>query len=384
MMNKNWKKTTLGELCDINMGQSPPSTTYNYNGEGLPFYQGVRDFGSKYPSPTVFCDVPRKIAEPLDVLLSVRAPIGAVNVAKEKCCIGRGLSALRHKKGNSKFLFYLMKHIQERWYAFDSQGTVFGCIGKDHISTFPVIVPKTNEGQQKIASILSVYDDLIELNERRIKILEEMARLIYKEWFVKFRFPGYEKVKMVKSKLGKIPKGWEVKGIFDIATVRYGENLPSKKMKKNGTYLVYGAAKVIGRYDEYNCENATVITGCRGSCGQMKITKPKSFVTNNSFIFDFSEEQKLFFYHRLMTRGLQDYIGGTAQPQITLESISGLTAMVPKEELVKCFNEIAIPIFKQIDLFDDVNTNLRQTRDMLLPKLVSGKIGVSNLDIKVS
>lgn len=296
-----------------------------------------------------------------------------------------------------KFLLYLFKTLT----LVDTASAVPGLSRESFYNVSAKIPPLPT--QQKIASILSAYDDLIELNERRIKILEEMARLIYKEWFVKFKFPGHERVnpvrntkqlpqdskisngvKMVKSELGMIPEGWEAKGIFDIATVRYGENLPSKKMKKNGTYLVYGAAKVIGRYDEYNCENATVITGCRGSCGQMKITKPKSFVTNNSFIFDFSEEQKIFFYHQLMTHGLQDYIGGTAQPQITLESISGLTAMVPMEKLVKRFNEIAIPISKQINLFDDVNTNLRQTRDMLLPKLISGEIDVSDLDIKVN
>ena len=235
--------------------------------------------------------------------------------------------------------------------------------------------------QQKISSILSAYDNLIEINEQRIKILEEMARLIYNEWFVKFRFPGYKKVKMVESELGKIPEGWDVKSIFNITKVRYGKNLPGKKMKKDGNYLVYGAAKVIGKYDKYNCGNATVITGCRGSCGQMKITKPKSFVTNNSFIFDFPEEEKLFFYHQLMIRGLQDYIGGTAQPQITLASISSLKVIVPKEELIKHFNQIVIPIFNQIDLLDDLNTNLCETRDMLLTKLFSGEIDVSDLYI---
>ena len=99
-------------------------------------------------------------------------------------------------------------------------------------------------------------------------------------------------------------------------------NISSSEIDENGECRVYSANKIIGKCDQFNYENAVVITGCRGSCGQIKVTKPKSFVTHNSFIFNFSEEQKYFYYCQLMKRGLSEFIEGTAQPQITLESIS--------------------------------------------------------------
>ena len=378
------------ELCEIT--SSKRIYVADYQSDGIPFYRGKEIIEKQrgnwlvstklFISEEKFNEIKAKFGVPEtgDVLLTSVGTLGVPYVVKKNDRFyfkDGNLTWFRKFNGlDSHYLYYWLLSpkgkAEIKKCTIGSSQPAFTIVLLKNMKIELLSIPK----QQRIVKILSAYDDLIEINNRRIKILEEMARLIYKEWFVKFRFPGYEKVKMVENKLGMIPEGWEIKGIFDITTVRYGKNLPGKKMKKNGKYLVYGAAKVIGRYDEYNCVNPTVITGCRGSCGKMKITKPKSFVTNNSFIFDLLKEKKLFFYYQLMIRGLQDYIGGTAQPQITLESISGLTAMVPKEELLKRFNEIATSIFKQIDLFDDVNTNLRQTRDMLLPKLISGEIEV--------
>jgi len=95
---EGWGVGTLGDLCDINMGQSPPGTTYNEIGDGLPFYQGITDFGFRFPSRRVYCTAPTRFAEEGDVLLSVRAPVGSLNVADERCAIGRGVAALRLKE----------------------------------------------------------------------------------------------------------------------------------------------------------------------------------------------------------------------------------------------------------------------------------------------
>lgn len=303
---------------------------------------------------------------------------------KDNWVVSTGFAVLRPKQGvDSRFLYYTVTHQRFTDYlTLSAKGAAYPAVDTEIINRAECLLPSLPT-QQKIGAILSFYDDLIENNNRRIKILEEIAQMIYNEWFVKFQFPGHAKVKMVDSELGKMPEGWEVRKIFDITTVRYGKNLPSKILKKNGKHLVYGAAKIIGRNDDYNCETPTVITGCRGSCGQIKMTKPKSFVTNNSFIFDFAEKEKLFFYHSLINNGLQNYLGGTAQPQITLESISALKLVVPKQELIAEFNKIVSPVFEQINLLDDKNNNLRNTRDLLLPKLISGEIDVEGMDIDV-
>ena len=137
---EGWKIGRLGEICNLNMGQSPPSTTYNEEGIGLPFYQGIRDFGSRYPSPIIFCSEPKKVASAGDILLSIRAPVGEVNIASEDCCIGRGVAALSLKHHLNNYLYYQLKTIQREWSAFES-GTTFTAINKQDILNFLIIVP---------------------------------------------------------------------------------------------------------------------------------------------------------------------------------------------------------------------------------------------------
>lgn len=115
----DWEISRLGDsdIAEIIMGQSPPSTTYNKDGEGLPFLQGKMEFGEIYPIPAVFCSNPLKIAEQNDVLISVRAPVGDVNIAPYKLCIGRGLAAIRFNpnKADFRFYFYYLKRIKNTW-----------------------------------------------------------------------------------------------------------------------------------------------------------------------------------------------------------------------------------------------------------------------------
>jgi type I restriction enzyme, S subunit len=251
------------------------------------------------------------------------------------------------------------------------------------LKQMPVSVPPF-ETQCKIATILSAYDDLVENNSRRIKILQEMAQAIYREWFVNFRFPGHEKIKMVDSPLGKIPEGWEVKSLFELAVVKYGKNLPRKNLVENGPYPVYGAAKTIGHYSKYTRERRTIICGCRGSVGEMQITEPKCFVTNNSFTFEPTHADNFFWlYQTLKHRGLQDVIGGAAQPQITLEGISSVESAVPALSLRTQYQQAVSPIYELAWRLGSKIENLRQTRDLLLPKLISGAIDVSILAVGI-
>jgi type I restriction enzyme S subunit len=234
--------------------------------------------------------------------------------------------------------------------------------------------------QRPIASILSAYDDLIENNTRRIAILEETARRIYEEWFVRFRFPGHEQVRMVESQLGLIPEGWRVAPITEVSTVRYGKNLSTKMLADDGDFPVYGASKVIGRYTEFTRENRTLIVGCRGSVGVPQITLPKCFVTNNSFTVDPAHPQgMLWLFHALQNRGLKDVVGGAAQPQITLEGISNATLVTPTDNVIELFGSVAQPLFELAWNLGDKNANLRTTQDLLLPKLLSGELDVSTL-----
>lgn len=163
---EGWRWTSLGntELITIIMGQSPLGETYNKEKNGLPFFQGCADFGNIYPEPTVWCSKPKKVAEPNDLLLSVRAPVGPTNVAKEKCCIGRGLAALRCKEGLAyKYLKWILRKF-EKQISSGGSGSIFNAIGKDEIKDIIFPLPPNLDDQIAIANEL----------ERKMAEIEKM------------------------------------------------------------------------------------------------------------------------------------------------------------------------------------------------------------------
>ena len=153
------------------------------------------------------------------------------------------------------------------------------------IKKFKIALP-TLPTQQKIASILSAYDRLIENNTRRIRLLEQMAENLYKEWFVRFRFPEHEKVEMVNG----LPKGWKLKRYEEELNIRYGKGLSTEQLKEEG-YPVFGSNGQIGFYDSYMYDNPQILISCRGaSSGIVNISLPKSFITSNSLICERTEK----------------------------------------------------------------------------------------------
>lgn len=138
---KGWRVGTVGDYFSITMGQSPPGESYNEIGEGMPFYQGSTDFGFRHPKVRVHCSAPTRFAAPCDTLVSVRAPVGDINMAVSRCCIGRGLAAVRHRSGSRSFTYYALQAMGEAFQEFEAGGTVFGCIGKTDFHNLPHLQP---------------------------------------------------------------------------------------------------------------------------------------------------------------------------------------------------------------------------------------------------
>ena len=136
-----WSASTVGDTFNLTMGQSPPGETYNDTGDGLPFFQGRTDFGFRFPERRKFCSQPTRIANPDDTLISVRAPVGDLNMAWEECCIGRGVAAARHQAGGKTYTYYAMRHLQPELEQFESEGTVFGAINKKQFEQLPIVDP---------------------------------------------------------------------------------------------------------------------------------------------------------------------------------------------------------------------------------------------------
>lgn len=165
-----WEKKKLGEEFKITMGQSPAGDTYNENRKGMPFFQGRRDFGFRYPTNRVYCTAPTRFAEKGDVLVSVRAPVGDLNIATEKCCIGRGVASVRHLSNSTAYAFCQLKTLSNQFDVFNGDGTVFGCIGKDAFLALP-FVSAPREVLEKTFPYLDSFENKIFSNAQQIRAL---------------------------------------------------------------------------------------------------------------------------------------------------------------------------------------------------------------------
>lgn len=166
-----WAEGALSDVADITMGQSPKGDTYNEDGIGTVFFQGRGEFGFRFPTRRLFTTDPKRIAQSNDVLMSVRAPVGDLNVAYEPCCIGRGLGAIRSKDNHQSFVLYTVFSLREKLDMFNGEGTVFGSINRDALNSMPIIIPTKGE-MDRFEEIVAPMDAAIRNNYEEICRLE--------------------------------------------------------------------------------------------------------------------------------------------------------------------------------------------------------------------
>ncbi len=230
--------------------------------------------------------------------------------------------------------------------------------------------------QQRIAGILSAYDELIENSQRRIKILETMARALYREWFVHFRYPGHENHPRVASSLGEIPQGWEVGRLDDVLVLQRGFDLP-KTSRSEGTVPIIAATGVTGFHSEAKVKAPGVVTGRSGTIGEVLYVQEDFWPLNTSlWVKEFPKGEPLYAYYLLSSLDLKQFNSGAAVPTLNRNDIHGMRVVVPPRDLQKRFQEIAGAMLAQSRTYDLKNQNLRHTRDLLLPRLLSGQIDI--------
>lgn len=231
--------------------------------------------------------------------------------------------------------------------------------------------------QRRIAGILSAYDELIENCQRRIRILEDMARALYREWFVNFRFPGHETVPRVDSSLGPIPKGWEVRRLDDVLVLQRGFDLP-KADRVEGTVPIYAATGVTGFHNEAKVKAPGVVTGRSGTIGDVLYVQEDFWPLNTAlWVKEFPEAEPLYAYYVLSSLDLKQFNSGAAVPTLNRNDIHGINTLIPPRPLQKRFQEIAGAMLAQTRTFELQINNLRPTRDLLLPRLLSGNLSLS-------
>lgn len=407
----SWESEKIGNVCNVGDGaHASIKRTLN----GIPYYTSKNfkidgidlskvDYISEEDYKKHFRSNSNAITKPIkdDILLSIIGSIGAPHLVKDEDDFGlsSSVSILRPNvsKIEPQFLFYWIKSddFQNAVHQIKS-GVAQSFLSLSMIKQLPVVFPKSLPTQKRIASILSAYDDLIENNLKRIKLLEETAQNIYKEWFVNFRFPNYENTPINQDK--GLPEGWEVKTISQFGTVitgktpstsnenYYGGNIPFVKTPdmhdapyviETSIYLSNEGAE--SQNNKFLPKNSVMVS-CIGTAGVVSLTSENCQTNQQINSVKFDQEFKSFYFFSF-AKGLKTLLEGLGSNGATMVNVNkskfeNIDIVIPREHLLCDYHSLVNPIFNQILVLQVNNQKLKEARDILLPRLMNRTIEV--------
>ena len=401
MKTASWKRTTLGAICDEVGGviKTGPFGAQlhesDYVDEGVPVVMPKDIIEGKVRVATIARigheDLERLSQHKLkagDIVYGRRGDIGRQALISRReqgwlCGTGCLRISLGDKVVDPTFLHYYLRDEKViREIANQAVGATMPNLNTTILRSIKVRHPDLST-QRKIAGILSAYDDLIENNLRRIKILEEMAQTLYREWFVHFRFPGHESAKFVDSALGQIPKGWEVKKLGQVAKIVMGLSPKGDTYNDqgDGMPLVNGPVEFSERFTKRikwttsptkTCKAGDLVVCVRGSTTGKNVKSDGEYCLGRGVCSISSEYQS--FVDQMFANELPTLLGmtsGSTFPSWTGPVLQSHPVISPPKTLVAEFDRLALPMSDTIQSLAFKNDNLRRTRDLLLPKLLS-------------
>ncbi len=400
---KGWKIRTLGDVTHIFKGGTPKRNVERYF-QGDIAWATPTDI-SKLNGALYIDDTATHISEEAlgkssarllpvgTVLLTSRATIGKVAITRVPIATNQGFANFLCKEEIvNVFLAYFLRAVTDMLVSLGT-GTTFLEVTKATLLDVEIPLPP-RPTQRKIAAILSAYDNLIDNNTRRIKILEDMAATIYRQWFVEFRFPGHQNVPMVESELGSIPQGWEVMPLGEICHVLMGQSPKSEFYNETGEGLPFhqGVTDFGNRFptDQVYCtvENrianeGDILFSVRAPVGRINLANKRIVIGRGLAAIRSNRGNQSFLFQQLRDEFREEDTMGSGRifNAITKGDLLGIQLLKPIESNIDHFEENVEPIFSKLANLTLKSTNLRQTRDLLLPKLISGEIDVSELDI---
>ena len=354
-------KYKLSDIVEVTMGQSPKSEFYNNEGKGYPFLQGNRTFGFKRPTFDTYTTVMTKLAKAGDIIMSVRAPVGDLNITPVDMCLGRGVCSLRMKNENQEFLFYLMKYVMPQLLSKES-GTIFGSVNRNDINALEVDIPSDEETQRKIARFLTMIDDKIELNMTINNNLLEQAQALYTSMFISDADPT-----------------WRQGHLSDLITVRYGKD---HKKLADGAYPVYGSGGIMRYAERPLYDRESVLIPRKGTLNNVMYVNEPFWSVDTMFYTEMRMPNVAkYVYHFVKSKDLASLNAGSAVPSMTTEILNAMELLIPSESALAKFEDIVAPMYKAMKDNDIQVAQLVKLRDTLLPKLMSGEVDVSAIEI---
>lgn len=386
-------KYKLKQIAEVTMGQSPKSEYYNNEGKGYPFLQGNRTFGLKYPTFDTYTTVMTKSAKAGDVIMSVRAPVGDLNITPMDMCLGRGVCSLRMRNGNQDFLYYMMKYYMPQLLNKES-GTVFGSVNRNDINELEVEIPEDAEVQEKIARYLKLIDDKIELNIAINNNLLEQLNQLYAEFSTRNEWPEMT-IGDIADKVAMGPFGSNIK----VSTfVEYGVPIISGNHLR-GYFLEEPSYNYITKEHAEKLKNSVVypkdiVFTHAGNIGQVAmipdgcefpyyVLSQRQFYLRCNTKLVVPEYVLLFFHskkgqHELLSYANQTGVPSIAQPATNLKKIR---LPIPPLNEQKDWLSVVAPIITMYQNNYQESKRLAALRDALLPKLMSGELNVSDINL---
>ena len=398
VMTINWKAAKLDELGFVGRGKSrhrPRNAAFLYGGP-YPFFQTgdikaanfyLTEYLQTYSEEGL---AQGKLWKPGTLCITIAANIAESAILGIEGCFPDSVVGFiaDPDKADARFIKYYMDTLKLQMQSV-SQGTTQDNLSLDKLLTFDFRVPPLPM-QRRIAGILSAYDELIENNQRRIQILETMARALYREWFVKFRFPGHDKIPRVASPLGDIPQGWEVKKLKDVCHLTMGQSPKSEFYNQIGEGQPFhqGVTDFGDRFptDRLFCtvegrvaEAGDILFSVRAPVGRMNIADKRIVLGRGLSATRHNEGHQAFLWEQLRNRFSKDDMMGNGAifAAVTKGDMQGIELLCPPSALVGAAAKHFEPINSQIGALTKEIQNLRRTRDLLLPRLLSGQVALA-------
>ncbi|MCC0567236.1 restriction endonuclease subunit S [Brevibacillus borstelensis] len=371
----SWKEYSLDQLGYVSRGKSrhrPRDAEHLYGGQ-YPFIQtgDVKHsnlYITKYSQTYSEAGLAQSKLWPAGTLcITIAANIADTAILAFDACFPDSIIGFipDDKKADARFIKYLFDAMLQKKYKNFTQGAAQDNLSQAKLLSIKIPVPSIQE-QKGIADVLSTYDDLIENNDRRIALLEESARLLFKEWFVYFRFPGHEHVKIIDG----VPEGWEKISLGEITKLEYGKSLKADD-RIPGTYPVYGSSGIVGTHEKALVKGPGIIVGRKGNVGSV-YWSDTDFYPIDTVYYICSEDSSYYLYYALLNT--QFINTDVAVPGLNRDFAHSRVIMLPSSNILSHFNDFIGPIREKISNLLKQNEFLSQTRDLLLPRLMKGEI----------
>ena len=295
--------------------------------------------------------------------------IGKCGISSGDCLTNQQINTIVPYAGiNPKFAYYLLIHNKQLIRGVGlGGGSATPILNKTAFSRIRLRVP-LESSWDRIASILSAYDDLIENNRRRIQLLEQAARLLYKEWFVRLRFPGHENVKVKDG----VPEGWERKLLGEFAPLNYGKAL-KKDHRIPGPFPVFGSSGIVGTHEKALVPGPAIIVGRKGNAGSVHWSQDDFYPIDTVYFIKAKHCSIYLYYALLHTQFINTDV---AVPGLNRDFAHSRLLLVPDNKILALFEQHATAIYEQMNRLEKYSQELAKARDLLLPRLMSGEVAV--------